>query len=124
MLVSRWLVIHAVAVCLVVLFVALGWWQLHRAEGGNMPSYGYALEWPSFALLVIGFWVKLVRDEARGTSDPAPGAHSFGTSAPAERRGARAGMPDADAEELDAYNRYLAARAGQRNRGSDGHGSS
>ncbi|HZC52761.1 MAG TPA: hypothetical protein VE441_09720 [Mycobacterium sp.] len=93
----RWLLIHAIAVGLVLLFIALGWWQLHRAESGNTPSYAYALEWPTFALLVIGFWLKTMRDELRHTdADDARGA---------DRR-----PLDDDEAELAAYNRYVAER--------------
>jgi hypothetical protein len=100
----RWLVIHAIAVGLVLLFLALGWWQLHRAESGNARSYAYALEWPTFGLLVIGFWLKTVRDEVRHTGE-AP------TAPPRDRRSG-----DEDAEELAAYNRYLAERSRLRDR--------
>lgn len=108
------MIIHAFAVCLVLVFVALGWWQLHRAETGNTRSYAYALEWPSFALLVIGFWAKICRDEMRqtagGTADePAAGA-------PAATESARARADASEADELAAYNRYVAARAELRNR--------
>ena len=95
MLCPKWLAIHAVTIGLVVLFVVLGIWQLHRAEGGNTASWGYALEWPSFALLVIGFWVKVVRDDVRHRLPVAP--------APGDLEG--------DAAELAAYNQYVAQRA-------------
>lgn len=100
----RWLVIHAIAVGLVLLFIGLGWWQLHRAESGNTRSYAYALEWPTFALLVIGFWLKTMRDEVRhkGNANAAP---------------ADTGPRHADAAELAAYNRYVAERAKLHDRG-------
>lgn len=94
----RWLVIHAIAIALVLLFVVLGWWQLHRAEGGNTRSYAYALEWPSFALLVIGFWLKTMRDEVRRGGDAAPAAEP-------------SGYRDEAAAELAAYNRFMAERS-------------
>lgn len=105
----KWLLTHALSLALVLLFVVLGWWQLHRAEGGNTRSYAYALEWPTFALLVIGFWAKIVRDElrpARHTDDVPPGEEPVRTGAKGRR--------DEDAEELAAYNRYVADRARQR----------
>lgn len=115
LLAPRWLVIHAVAAGLVLLFVTFGLWQLHRGESGNTRSYAYALEWPSFALLVIGFWVKLVRDEARNTSERAADADLAGPD-PAPEPSRRSAARAADAAELAAYNRYLATRAGQRER--------
>lgn len=98
---SKWLLIHAIAVGLVLLFVSLGWWQLHRAESGNTLSYAYALEWPSFALLVIGFWLKTMRDEVRRRGT----AENVGDSARARR------ARDDDAAELAVYNRFMADRA-------------
>ena len=103
----RWLLVHAVAVGLVLLFIALGWWQLHRAEGGNTRSYAYALEWPTFSLLVIGFWLKTMRDELRHVPDAEDAAGPGSDRHP----------PDDDAAELAAYNRYVAERAKLRDRG-------
>lgn len=100
LLAPRWLVIHVIAVGLVLLFIALGWWQLHRAESGNTLSYAYALEWPTFALLVIGFWLKTMRDEVRHRDE-----HTASRDGRAH---------DADAAELAAYNRYVAERSNRR----------
>lgn len=106
LLAPKWLVIHLTTVGLVLLFVFLGWWQLHRAESGNTRSYAYALEWPTFALLVIGFWLKMMRDEVRhGSEHVATGRRSDQQA------------QDEDAAELAAYNRFMAARAKVRNRG-------
>lgn len=113
LLAPRWLVVHTLAVCLVLSFAALGWWQLHRAESGNTRSFAYALEWPSFALLVIGFWVKVIRDELRGTGH-ASVERADGARVPSI---GRAATRDADTAELAAYNRYLAARASERDPG-------
>ncbi|MDQ6839446.1 MAG: hypothetical protein M3137_14255 [Actinomycetota bacterium] len=34
-----------------------GWWQAHRAIGGNTLSWAYTVEWPVFAVVaVIGWW--------------------------------------------------------------------
>lgn len=111
----KWLVTHALVIGAVLLFVALGLWQLRRGEGGNLRSYGYALEWPSFALLTIGFWAKIARDEVR----PKAGAEPRGGKRRASAEGAarRAPVRTADEAELDAYNQYLADRARQRQAG-------
>jgi DNA-binding transcriptional regulator of glucitol operon len=111
---GKWLVTHALVIGVVVLFVALGWWQLHRAEAGNTRSYGYALEWPSMAVLAIGFWVKIIRDELRPGR---PGDHAAGPAAPSDPTAAAPARPDAAHAELDAYNRHIADLARRRQRG-------
>src|SRR5439155_5759336 len=67
----RWLVRHAVAAGLVAAFLALGWWQVRRAAGGNVLSYAYAVEWPLFAAFVVALWTREVRAELR-PRPPAP----------------------------------------------------
>lgn len=107
---------HAFVLALIVVFLFFARWQLHRAESGNTRSWAYALEWPTFALLVIGFWLKIVRDERRAerqseaTDGATAGAAGTGPGAPPAR------VLDKDAAELDAYNRYLAERAAKRQR--------
>lgn len=110
----KWLFTHALAVSLVVVFLIFGRWQLDRAESGHTASYAYAVEWPTFALMVVWFWVKIVRDELHPEGRPG-GALESGPSdagAPAPRDGkASSKARDEAAAELDAYNRYLAERA-------------
>ena len=78
--------------------VALTWWQVSRALGGNPLSWVYTVEWPIFAAYATYMWWKLVHD------DPRPGsARDAGAGDP--------GVEDTAAEpddELAAYNRYLA----------------
>lgn len=64
----RWILVHVAAVVLVIGFLWLGWWQVQRAAGGNLLSFGYAIEWPVFAGFVIFVWLKEMR---RALSDPA-----------------------------------------------------
>jgi DNA-binding transcriptional regulator of glucitol operon len=112
-LTPRWILVHLGVLVLVVAFLLLGWWQVTRAADGNMLSYGYALEWPAFAVFAIWVWLKEVRramDSAAG--DPA----SVVAAAPEPRviRGrprSEAAYDDSDDPELAAYNRYLAWRA-------------
>jgi DNA-binding transcriptional regulator of glucitol operon len=52
------------AACLV-----LGWWQIGRARGGNALSFGYAIEWPAFAIFVVFVWYRELRNERAGTPD-------------------------------------------------------
>ena len=61
----KWLLCHLAVVVLVVAFLRLGWWQLHRAEGGNGLSIGYTLEWPLFAAFVIVVWIREMRNVHR-----------------------------------------------------------
>jgi hypothetical protein len=107
---------HALAIALVVVFLIFGRWQLHRAESGHSQSWAYAVEWPTFALMVIGFWVKIARDELRpkpgheGRTLDSAGTRTTATAASGVRARTSAGAQDA--AELAAYNRYLAQRAG------------
>ncbi|GAA0926419.1 hypothetical protein GCM10009557_93130 [Virgisporangium ochraceum] len=99
-----WLVRHVLAVTLVVAFLALGWWQIGRAAGGNMLSWAYAVEWPVFAGFVVFVWVKEVRRElsARGSSVDREELPPLRATRPVP-------VPDdGDDDELAAYNRYLA----------------
>jgi hypothetical protein len=59
----KWLAWHlfvAVAFCGMLW---LGWWQYHRAVGGNGLSWAYTLEWPLFAGFAVVFWARTIRDE-------------------------------------------------------------
>lgn len=122
-LTPRWLARHALAVVLAAGCLALGWWQLTRAQGGNALSWGYTFEWPVFAAFVVFFWARLVRDERRGPAPapaPKPPRRRDDTDgAPVRLAPARsvpaappATVPDqASDQELDpelaAYNKYL-----------------
>ena len=59
----RWLGWHALMVASVLGMLALGDWQLRRAEAGNALSWAYTFEWPIFAGFAIVFWAKTIRDE-------------------------------------------------------------
>ncbi|MET7469965.1 hypothetical protein ACFYON_19080 [Micromonospora sp. NPDC005686] len=126
-----WIVRHVAMVVLVVAFLALGWWQVTRAAGGNALSFGYAIEWPVFAAFVVFVWWREVRQTLRAadpaSDDPAPSdgpapsddrppsvtAGAVPVGAPAVRRPVRvvrvpaAPADGADDAELAAYNRYL-----------------
>jgi len=110
----RWLAWHLVMVGSVYGMLALGDWQLHRAESGNALSWAYTFEWPIFAVFAVVFWAKTIRDEFHPPAAPAPEdvALPAGAAAGASRWGAAepAGEPAApeDEAELAAYNAYLA----------------
>ncbi|HET6876153.1 MAG TPA: hypothetical protein VFH38_01340 [Jatrophihabitans sp.] len=115
LLTRRWVATHALVVALVVLFLLLGWWQLQRAETGNSRSWAYTLEWPTFALMIVGFWLKIMREELH--PKPEPGGESAAGARRVRRRRARAGAGDAAEDpELAAYNRYIAELAERRDR--------
>jgi len=118
----KWLAWHLFMVASVFGMLALGNWQLHRAESGNPLSWAYTFEWPFFAIMAVVFWAKTLKDEAhppapvpdaeRQVQLPAtvgqPGAEAAGDGA------AGPGLPGAgqvmseEDEELAAYNSYLA----------------
>lgn len=119
----RWLFIHALVVGAVLLFLALGWWQLQRADAGNTRSVAYMLEWPTFALMVVGFWIKIIHDELHPESDSGAevagetasiAGQAVGTEASTRRRPDR--RSDEERAELATYNRYMADLANQRDR--------
>jgi hypothetical protein len=114
-LTRRWLLTHALAVALVAVFLVFGRWQLHRAQSGHTASWAYAVEWPTFALMVVGFWVKIVRDELHPKGERV-GAAPDTAAAPATastRARARSRERAEHAAELAVYNRYVADRANQ-----------
>jgi hypothetical protein len=119
----RWLGLHAAMIVIVTGFLALGWWQLRRAEGGNALSWGYTFEWPLFAGFVVVFWLRTMRDEWREAHNPGgeqvPAASEVtlptgiraagGAGAGAESAaGGGAGGDEEEDAELAAYNAYLA----------------
>lgn len=108
----RWLGWHALMVGSVLGMLALGNWQLHRAESGNALSWAYTFEWPIFAGFAIVFWAKTIRDEfriRRGGGETVAG-ESVSDALPAGLgiQQVEAPADDADDVELARYNRYLA----------------
>lgn len=55
--------LHLVAIVVVPGFLALAWWQLDRALGGNGLSWAYVFEWPFFAGYAVFVWWRLVHDQ-------------------------------------------------------------
>ena len=137
MLSPRWLALHVLAVVLAAAFLALGWWQLGRGEAGNLRSYAYALEWPTFALFVLFMWWRVIQDsrvdsrpEAQPRANPGVEPEANPKAGPQETEGSdRQPEPGDEAqlprvltrlrpapvppteepdERLAAYNRYLA----------------
>ncbi len=106
----RWLAVHVLVVAAIVVMLGLGWWQVGRARQGNALSYGYALEWPAFAIFTVLVWVRAMRDalypERKVKRTPPPLDAPLLVREP-ERRPTPAPAVDEDPETAD-YNRYLA----------------
>ena len=103
----KWVLVHVAVVLLVIVFLRLGWWQVARAADGNLLSFGYALQWPAFAVFVVFVWIKEMRGARRGAAAPEAPEPS---TRPAPVRTVHAGpaYEDEGDEDLAAYNRYLA----------------
>ncbi len=97
-----WLGLHLIAIVLIGVFLLAGWWQLTRAQGGNLQSWAYVIEWPMFGVFVVAMWVRMVRDELRGETGEDTGSRIPDRAAPT------AVIDDEGDEELAAYNRRLA----------------
>jgi DNA-binding transcriptional regulator of glucitol operon len=106
-LTPAWLGLHAVAIILFTSFLAFGWWQLARAQGGNDRSWGYTFEWPVFAIFIVVMWIKMVRDELADAAKP-PVVEDLETE-PVRPPTELELIKEAEAEnpDLAAYNRYL-----------------
>ena len=125
----KWLGWHALMVVTVLGMLALGDWQLHRAEAGNGLSWAYTFEWPIFAGFAIVFWAKTIKDEFR---PPARAEGLDNVALPAGRDGTAGDVPgtdpgagaadDEDDEELAAYNAYLARLTAEASRHGKWHG--
>lgn len=61
----RWLIRHVGVVALCIAFALLGRWQWDesQAPGGDLQNFLYAWQWWLFAVLAVGGWIKLMRDE-------------------------------------------------------------
>lgn len=102
-----WLACHALLVAAVVTMLWLGWWQLSRATAGNALSWGYALQWPTFAGFAVFVWAREVR---RVVSEPRRPELVSEPRRPVITRPPddQLHQPDTDDADLAAYNRYLA----------------
>ncbi|MGA8296590.1 MAG: hypothetical protein WB770_06075 [Acidimicrobiales bacterium] len=85
-------------------FLALGWWQLERALGGNTLSWAYTFEWPFFAGYAVYVWWRIIHEDETTIPDVARRAPSLFSRY--HRRSDDDGSADA---ELAEYNAHLAA---------------
>jgi DNA-binding transcriptional regulator of glucitol operon len=111
LLAPKWLVWHALAIVVALVFLRLGLWQWHRAVATRSPqNMGYALQWPAFALFVIGIWWRVARDAVRPPDDRAAARPRRGPARrPAPEPAPAVPVTDEEDPELAAYNRYLAS---------------
>jgi DNA-binding transcriptional regulator of glucitol operon len=108
-LTRHWIWLHIAVLVVVPTFLGLGWWQVDRAGAGNARSYGYAVEWPSLAIIVIVLYVRAIRMELRRVDvqmnlPTLLDEHAFSTEPPALLALVD---DDEDDPELAAYNEYL-----------------
>jgi DNA-binding transcriptional regulator of glucitol operon len=105
----KWLGWHVFVILATAGMLALGNWQLHRAEAGNPLSWAYTFEWPIFAVFAVVFWVKTIRDELHPPAAADAAAVELPPGAGRPAGGADpAAPPSAEDDELAAYNAYLA----------------
>jgi hypothetical protein len=109
----KWLGWHLLMILAVAGMLALGDWQLHRAESGNALSWAYTFEWPIFAGFAVVFWAKTIRDEFRPPAS-AEQPYSESVRLPGAVAGAATGSQagadedEDEDQELAEYNAYLA----------------
>lgn len=122
----RALSLHVTAVIVVGGCVALCWWQVTRALGGNDLSWAYVFEWPFFGGYAVFMWWRLVHEPPteREASAPSAGAGVPGRATPPSPLRAAEEEPTTFASvglqvqpptsstiptrKSEAYNRYLA----------------
>lgn len=123
LLTPGWIAAHGLAIVFVVACLLLGRWQIGRAAEGNLLSYGYAIQWPAFAVFAVWVWVIEMRKALRETGESSTDAGSApdGVEAVADqtvrsqpprsrprRPRNEAAYDDSDDPALAAYNHYLA----------------
>lgn len=137
----RWILGHLFVLAAAYTCLRLGGWQLDRAHlTASAQNWGYAFQWPLFAVCFLIGWWRMLRLESRrldelaaggdgaetgienATAPPATSAAPRLTPAPRPVPAEAAPRPtpvdpdddhDEDDEGLAAYNRMLAALAAQ-----------
>jgi hypothetical protein len=103
---------HLTAAVVVPGCIALCWWQVTRALGGNTLSWAYVFEWPIFAGYAVFMWWKLIHDPGparSGGADPVSPAPNATGEPRVDGGPVRSAKDMAEDEEMASYNRYLAA---------------
>jgi DNA-binding transcriptional regulator of glucitol operon len=102
LLTPKWVLMHLLVAALFVGTFFAGYWQLSKAEdGGGAVNWSYALQWPLYGFMGLGFYLRMVRDEYR--RDPAEDEPGRAVVLYQRPRIDTTGDP-----ELAAYNAYLA----------------
>jgi hypothetical protein len=119
LLAPSWIARHLLALGLVALFIRMGIWQLSKGESaqGTLQNLFYGVEWPIFAAFVLYWWFKMMKEELAPKDENGPVWGANGRIAPEAPWRPDAGGPpmltsgtaQAPDEEVDEYNRYLAA---------------
>ena len=127
----RALTLHAVILVVVPAFMALCFWQIHRAPGGNELSWAYVFEWPFFAGYAVYMWWRLLHEPCpRARRRPPPPTAATGGRPSAGPAPSDAGAPAETEQETseDAESGRLqrlpgaAGRAGSGQPDADGSG--
>ena len=102
LLTPGWVLMHLLVAGLFVGTFFLGYWQLSKATaGGGAVNWSYALQWPLYGFMGLGFYLRMLWDELRrDPDDDEPGTAVVLYQRP---RVDTTGDP-----ELAAYNAYLA----------------
>ncbi|MFL6238944.1 MAG: hypothetical protein ACJ735_05555 [Actinomycetes bacterium] len=103
----HWVWLHIAVLVTVPTFLGLGWWQVARAGAGNARSYGYAIEWPSLAAIVIFLYVRAIRMELRNTTVELQLPALLDKDAFSTEHVPAQPIDDENDPELAAYNEYL-----------------
>lgn len=141
MFTPRWMVGHVVVLIVVVTCIRLGDWQWDVSRiTHSVQNFGYALQWPFFAVFFAVMWWRMLRLESRRLDEEAAGAETAeqpvaeqppadvpqpaehppaeqpAEQRPVEKQVAKQAEPaakDPEDEQLAAYNRMLAALAAE-----------
>jgi DNA-binding transcriptional regulator of glucitol operon len=102
LLTPKWVLLHLLVVALFVATFFLGYWQLTKAEaGGGAVNWSYALQWPLYGFMGLGFYLKMLHDELhRDPDEDEPGNAVVLYQRPR--------IETTNDPELAAYNAYLA----------------
>lgn len=116
----RWIVGHLLVLAAAYTCLRLGGWQLGKAHlTAAALNWGYAFQWPLFAVCFLIGWWRMLLLESRRLDDlerdgPPDEAAPEPKPAPAPRPKVQAtDGDDEDDRQLAAYNRMLAALAAQ-----------
>jgi hypothetical protein len=112
--------LHAVILVIVPTFSGLCIWQVHRALAGNELSWAYVFEWPFFAGYAVYMWWRFIHEAPLDSGDAHPSPEPSEGAASEARPVAGDAGPDPDAEDLAAYNNYLAELAAHDERTQSG----